>query len=100
MSYSASSRLVIFPRTSKRLTEYIAVKSSWVQPPTVVSPVTESVTWLSIGAGEIGDGVALSDAARPIFWYRPDQSESYHAIYADMTIGELTADEVKGFEGR
>lgn len=35
-----------------------------------------------------GSEVSLNDVDKPIFWYKPDDSEMYHVIYADLTVKE------------
>ncbi|MGO8745161.1 MAG: LolA family protein [Thermoguttaceae bacterium] len=42
-----------------------------------------------------GKGVKLGTPDRPIFWYKPTGSEKYHVIYADLSVKEMTADDVK-----
>ena len=42
-----------------------------------------------------GKDVKLGTPDRPIFWYKPTGAEKYRAIYADLSIKELTADDVK-----
>jgi outer membrane lipoprotein-sorting protein len=43
----------------------------------------------------VGAGVKLGTPDRPIFWYRPTDAANYRIIYADLTVKELPADEVK-----
>jgi hypothetical protein len=43
----------------------------------------------------IGGGVKLGAADRPILWYKPTDAEKYRVIYADLTVKELTPEEVK-----
>jgi hypothetical protein len=38
-----------------------------------------------------GAGVKLGDTGRPIFWYKPADSEKYRVIYADLSAGEVDA---------
>jgi hypothetical protein len=42
-----------------------------------------------------GKDVKLGTPDRPIFWYKPTGSEKYRVIYADLSVKELTADDVK-----
>ncbi len=42
------------------------------------------------------EGARLGDAGTIIFWYRPEGQEKYRAVYADLHIGELTAEQVPG----
>lgn len=37
----------------------------------------------------VGADVAFGDAASPIFWYRPADSETYRVIYADLRIEDV-----------
>jgi outer membrane lipoprotein-sorting protein len=41
-----------------------------------------------------GNGVKINTPDMPIFWYRPADSENYRVIYADLTVRELTADQL------
>ncbi len=36
----------------------------------------------------VGWGVSFGAADRPIFWYRPKDSEKYRVIYADLSVGD------------
>jgi hypothetical protein len=36
-----------------------------------------------------GAGVVLGDAARPVFWYRPQGSQTYRVIYADLSVKDV-----------
>ena len=42
-----------------------------------------------------GKDVKLGTPDRPIFWYKPTGAEKYRVIYADLSIKELTPDDVK-----
>jgi outer membrane lipoprotein-sorting protein len=42
-----------------------------------------------------GGGVKLGTPDRPIFWYRPTGAAKYRVIYADLSVKEMAADEVK-----
>lgn len=37
-----------------------------------------------------GNGVMLGDAETAIFWYRPEGSETYRVIYGDLSVGDVT----------
>ena len=37
-----------------------------------------------------GKGVKLGDADKAIFWYRPEGSETYRVIYGDLTVKDVT----------
>jgi hypothetical protein len=43
----------------------------------------------------LGKDVKLGTPNRPIFWYKPTGAKNYHVIYADLTVKEMAADEVK-----
>ena len=43
----------------------------------------------------VGGGVKLGTPDRPILWYRPTGADKYHVIYADLSVKELTPDDVK-----
>lgn len=40
-----------------------------------------------------GKDVKFGDADTPIFWYRPEGSETYRVIYADLSVIEVSSDE-------
>jgi hypothetical protein len=42
------------------------------------------------------DGVKLGDSAKIIFWYRPDKSDTYRAVFGDLHVGDVTADQLPG----
>ena len=42
-----------------------------------------------------GAGVKLGTPDHPILWYKPTGAEKYRVIYADLSVKELAADEVK-----
>jgi hypothetical protein len=46
-----------------------------------------------------GKGVALGDADKPIFWYRPEGSETYRVLCADLSVLDVTAETLATFEG-
>jgi outer membrane lipoprotein-sorting protein len=41
-----------------------------------------------------GNGVKINTPDTPIFWYKPAGSEKYRVIYADLTVQELTEDQL------
>jgi hypothetical protein len=41
-----------------------------------------------------GNGVKVNTPNTPIFWYRPEGSEKYRVIYADLTVSEMTEDQL------
>jgi outer membrane lipoprotein-sorting protein len=43
----------------------------------------------------VGRGVKLGTPDRPIFWYKPSDAERCRVIYADLSVREMTAEEVK-----
>ena len=43
-----------------------------------------------------GKGVKLDTPDRPILWYKPTGAENYRVIYADLSVKEMTPEEVKG----
>ncbi len=43
----------------------------------------------------VGGGVKLGTPNRPILWYKPTGAEKYRVIYADLSVKELAADQVK-----
>lgn len=42
-----------------------------------------------------GAGVKLGTPDRPIFWYKPTGADKYHVLYADLSVKELTPEEVQ-----
>ncbi len=41
-----------------------------------------------------GQGVLLGDAETPIFWYRPQDSETYRVIYGDLHVEDVAPDDL------
>jgi len=41
-----------------------------------------------------GNGVKINTPDTPIFWYRPTGSDKYRVIYADLTVREMTEDQL------
>jgi hypothetical protein len=42
-----------------------------------------------------GGGVKLGTPDRPILWYKPTGAEQYRVIYADLSVKEMTPEDVK-----
>jgi hypothetical protein len=42
-----------------------------------------------------GKDVKLGTPDRPIFWYKPTRAEKYRVIYADLSVKDMTPDDVK-----
>ncbi len=40
-----------------------------------------------------GEGVRVSDATAPVCWWKPRGSENYRVIHADLSIGDLSAED-------
>ena len=40
------------------------------------------------------DGAKLGDAKAIVFWYKPEGQEKYKAVYGDLHVGDVTADEL------
>jgi hypothetical protein len=36
-----------------------------------------------------GQGVKLGDASKPVFWYKPDGSDTYRVIYGDLSVKDV-----------
>ena len=43
----------------------------------------------------VGGGVKLGTPDRPIFWYKPTGAEKYRVFYADLSVKDMAADDVK-----
>jgi outer membrane lipoprotein-sorting protein len=41
-----------------------------------------------------GNGVKINTPNTPIFWYRPAGSQMYRVVYADLTVREMTEDQL------
>jgi hypothetical protein len=41
-----------------------------------------------------GAEAALGDAVRPIFWYRPQGSKTYRMVYADLSVKDVSEDDL------
>jgi len=46
----------------------------------------------------VGKDVKFPEAEKPIFWYRPEGSETYRVIYGDLSIRDLSADNLTELE--
>jgi outer membrane lipoprotein-sorting protein len=46
------------------------------------------------GYGYTSDGVKLGDADKVVFWYRPQGAEKYRAVFGDLHIADVTADQL------
>ncbi|MBN2291867.1 MAG: hypothetical protein JXM70_05545 [Pirellulales bacterium] len=42
----------------------------------------------------VGGGVKLGTPNRPILWYKPTGGEKYHVIYADLSVKQVSAEEL------
>jgi len=40
--------------------------------------------------------VKLGDSAKILFWYRPDKSDTYRAVYGDLHTADVTGDQLPG----
>jgi hypothetical protein len=40
------------------------------------------------------EGVKLGDRDKIIFWYRPDKADKYRAVYGDLHVADVTADQL------
>lgn len=58
-----------------------------------VRTLPEEADWHYAGAE-----APYGDATTPIFWYRPEGSETYRVIYADLSVLDATAETVAAFE--
>ena len=45
----------------------------------------------------VGGGVKLGTSDCPILWYKPTGADKYRVIYADLSVKEVAAEELKGF---
>lgn len=74
----------------------------------MVGPITQKITQKHLqgvmfymtlkpenDAHYVGKDVKLGTPDRAIFWYKPTGSEKYRVIYADLSVKELTPEEVK-----
>jgi len=43
----------------------------------------------------VGGGVKLGTPDRPILWYKPTAAAKYRVIYADLSVKELAAEQLK-----
>ena len=39
-----------------------------------------------------GQGIKLGDAGKAIFWYKPKGSETYRVIYGDLTVKDVSSE--------
>jgi hypothetical protein len=45
-----------------------------------------------------GQGIQLGDRHTPIFWYQPQKSKTWRVIYGDLSVKEVTRDELTKLE--
>jgi len=57
-----------------------------------VRNLPEEAQWRYVGAD-----TSLGDADTPIFWYRPEGSEAYRVIYADLSLRDVAPEAVAAF---
>jgi hypothetical protein len=41
-----------------------------------------------------GSGVKLGDASKPVFWYRPQGSDTYRVIYGDLSVKDVSPEDL------
>ena len=89
--------------------EAIGMTEIMKQLPQVEAKLAESVTsaeegtqkGMALGKGMLfvmglkdhhyaGNGVKLGDADKAVFWYRPEGSETYRVIYGDLSVKDVT----------
>jgi len=58
-----------------------------------VRRLPEEADWRYVGAD-----ATLGDAATPVFWYRPEGSETYRVIYADLSLRDVAPEVVAAFQ--
>jgi outer membrane lipoprotein-sorting protein len=46
------------------------------------------------------EGLKLGDANKVVFWYKPEGSEKYRAVYGDLHVGDVAADDLPEKPGR
>jgi hypothetical protein len=46
----------------------------------------------------VGAGVTKGEADRPVYWYRPKDSQVYRVIYGDLSIRDVPADQLPAVE--
>jgi hypothetical protein len=42
----------------------------------------------------VGAGVKLGDASKPVFWYRPQGSQTYRVIYGDLSVKDVAPEDL------
>jgi hypothetical protein len=47
-----------------------------------------------------GADATYGEATTPVFWYRPEGSETYRVIYADLSVRDVAPEAVAAFEDR
>jgi hypothetical protein len=63
--------------------------------------LTESLLFIRFFRGEgewtyRGKGVPLGETGTPIFWYRPEKSETYRVIYGDLHVENVYPEDLPG----
>lgn len=112
-----SFKLLATPEVQKRIAEVMAEYADdkdegmkawmkeWME---MAGPITQEHTrqytlgvmfYASLGPKNdsyyAGQGVNLNTTDRPIFWYRPTGAENYRVVYADLSVKDMTAEEVE-----
>lgn len=66
----------------------------------LVQKLTQGITFYNMLGPEndayyVGGGVKLGTPDRPILWYKPTGAEKYRVLYADLSVKEMTPEEIK-----
>ena len=89
----------VFPRTldSSQFSQAVA-NVKWTKdddPEAIGSMVSRAFTFLyTRGWTYRGSGVRLGSETKPIFWRRPQGSETYQVIYGDLTVKDVRKDDL------
>jgi hypothetical protein len=69
--------------------EFYTIRQSIIRGLGFKSKLTSENDW-----HYVGEDVKFGDAEKPICWYRPKGSETYHVIYGDLSVKELPPEEL------
>ncbi len=66
----------------------------------MVNRISRGVIFLALArnARYVGAGVTFGQADKPVFWYKPKDSDLYHVIYGDLSVREMPADQLPTVE--
>jgi hypothetical protein len=71
------------------LQEFVQLFQKLTRGLTFAMALPEGADWHYVGAE-----ATFGDATEPIFWYRPEGSETYRVVYADLSVLNVAFDDL------